>query len=199
MTTEKWDVKEHPGYLGKTRPEKMAEWDNRYGSGNWRLSHWQNAKGEMLTYDQVFKVYVEGYEKYFKEHVDEADFLIKNYAYAYDHDMITKEEAFDSHAYYNKPGFRNQFHNVALNIALVNVTGRMFEGSKPIQVREGVPGTPDSMQPEGFMWSPGRIKCVDPRIIPQVNLTGEIWWQDGTIEDFYQKAKVLEVKRRVNS
>ena len=191
-----WDIKEHPGYLGKARTDKMSEWDGKYGEGNWRLIHWQNAKGQLLTYDEVFQVYVEGYEEYFKKHRNEAEFLIKNYSYGYDYDQITREEAFDSHALYDKPGIRNQFHNVAFNIALVNVVGRMFEGNRPIQVREGKPGTPDNEQPEGFKWSPGKIPCKDPSIIPHVQLGGEQWWQNGTIEDFYQRAKVLEVKRR---
>lgn len=199
MNKELWDVKEHPGYLGKKRTDAMKEWDRKYGTDNWRLIHWQTADGRMLTYDQVFQVYVEGYEKYFREHQNEAEYLVQNYAYGYDLDPITPEQAFDPHALYDKPGIRNQFHNVAFNIAIESVTGRQFQGVEPIQVREGKPGTPDEEQPAGFRWSPGRIPCTNPQIIPPVTLSSEQWWQSGTIEDFYQRAKVLEVKRRIHS
>ena len=191
---ESWKTAEHPGYLGSRRTKKMDEWTKNYGKGNWRLDHWETADGKMLGYDEVIQVYVEGYEKHFKEHPDEAHYLITNFSYGYDQDAITKEEAFDPYALYNKPGVANQFHHVAFNKALVNIAGRDFQGREPIQIREGKPGTPEEQQPLGWKWSPGRIPCATPEIIPQVHLEGDQWWQSETIEDFYQRAKSLEVK-----
>lgn len=192
---EEWIVAEHPGYLGSRRTRRMHEWTERYGEGNWRLDHWETADGKRLGYDEVFQIYVEGYEKYFREHPGEAQHLITNFSSGYDQDPITREQAFDPYALYNQPGVANQFHHVAFNRALVTVTGRVFQGTVPIQVREGKPGTPEEQQPLGWRWSPGRIPCATPEIIPQVPLEGKPWWQPGTIEDFYQRAKVLEVKK----
>lgn len=193
---EYWEVLEHPGYLGSRRGKKIAEWNEQYGEGNWRLSHFQTRDRKILGYDDVFQVYVDGYEKYFQEHRNEADFIVKNYSYGYDQDLIRKEQAFDPYALYDKPGIANQFHHVAFNRAILLVTGQDFQGSTPVQVREGKPGTPDDKQPNGYKWSPGRIPCVNPELIPKVQLSGNQWWQNGSVEDFYQKAKVLEVKRR---
>lgn len=192
---ESWKTAEHPGYLGSRRTERMDEWTENYGEGNWRLEHWETADGSRLGYNDIIQIYIEGYEKHFKEHADEAQYLITNFSYGYDQDPITKEEAFDPYALYNKPGVANQFHHVAFNKALVVVAEKDFQGSEPIQIREGKPGTPDDQQPLGWKWSPGRIPCATPEIIPQIQLKGDHWWQSGTIEDFYQRAKILEVRK----
>lgn len=188
-----WQTIEHPGYSGKKKDEQIARWNSEYGEGSWRLA-WELANGEVLDYEGViWKVYVPGYVKHFLLNPQEAEFLTQNYSYAYDKDMVSKEEAFDLYALYNKPGRPNQFHNVALNIALEWYLGMPFRGEKPIQVREGKPGIPIEEQPVGYLWSPGRIATVRPDLIPDYPLE-TVWWHPGTIEDLYQRAKVLQVK-----
>lgn len=167
------------------------EWNMEYGEGNWRLT-WELVGGEILDYEGIiWKIYVPGYVRHFLLNPKEAEFLTRNFSYAYDKEMITREEAFDIYALYNKTGRPNQFHNVALNIALEWYLGLPFMGDRPIQAREGKPGTSPENQPEGYLWSPGRIMTVRPELIPDYPLKG--WWNSGSIEDLYQKAKVLQV------
>jgi len=191
-----WQTVERPGYLGKRRDAAYREWNKMFGEGNWRIGN-QMANGEMYSYeDIIWKVYVPGYEKYFLEHPIEARFITDNYSYGYDKTLCTEKEAFDIYAFYNKPGVVNQFHNVAFNVALTNL-GYRFEGVEPVQVREGKPGTPDSWQPAGFRWSPGRIMAVRPELTPELIelLPGQtIWWKHGSIEEQYQLSKVLQIK-----
>lgn len=194
VNNETWEPREHPGYLGSKKEIRKQKWNELYGEGNWRLENWEAGDLRLLGFDEVFQIYLNGYIKYFYEHPQEAYYLIRNFAFGYDQDSITKEQAYDPHYLYNKPGVPNQFHHVAFNLGLITVTGRDFQGEKPIQVREGKPGTPENKQPLGWLWSPGRIPCTTPEMIPQITLEGTIWWQQGTIEDFYQRAKVLEVK-----
>jgi hypothetical protein len=82
---------------------------------------------------------------------------------------------------------------VAFNLSLEYFLGLQFKGTRPLQVREGKPGTPDSEQPEGFRWSPGRILSVRPDLIPAIDLSG-VWWSEGSIEELYQKSKALQIK-----
>ena len=89
--------------------------------------------------------------------------------------MVSKEEAFSPYAKYDKPGTVNQFHNVALNIALEERLGRPFTGSRPIQVREGKPGTDPATWPEGWRWSPGRIAAAHPELIPEEVIFDSAW------------------------
>lgn len=190
---ETWVVVEKPGYLGSKKEQKFAEWDSKYSEGNWRLV-WQTADGKRLFFEDIFDIYVQGYVEYFKEHPGEADYLTQNYSFAYDETLISKDQALDSSALWEKPGVSNQFHHAALNFALQEVLGIPFKGERPIQIRGGKPGTPVETWPAGWKWHPGRIPCPNPDLIPK-NLTQERkWWEEGTIEDLYQSAKVLEIK-----
>ncbi len=191
-----WLTLEHPGYLGKLKEEKYALWNEQFGDGNWRLA-WELANGEVLDFERVFwMVYVAGYTHHFRMNLDQANFLTQNYAFAYDKDKLSRPEAFNPYALYEKPNVSNQFHHVALNLALEWFLAMPFQGRRPIQVREGKPGTALEKQPEGYQWSPGRIATTRPELIPAINLEG-IWWQKGTIEDLYQTAKVLQIRNQV--
>jgi hypothetical protein len=144
-----WITAERPGYQGKRKDEDIARWNREYGEENWRIA-WELSNGETLDYERVFyTMYVPGYVRHFLEHPEEAVYLTETYSYTYDKDIISRQQAFDPHALYNKPGRPNQFHNVALNIALEAFIGQTFRGSRPLQVREGKPGSPESEWPEG--------------------------------------------------
>ncbi len=187
-----WQVVERPGFQGKKKDEQVARWNQQYGEGNWRMA-WQLRNGEIYRYEQIFyNFYVAGYVRHFLDHPDEADLLTRQFSFAYDKDLITRQQAFDPYALYNRPHKPNQFHNIALNIALELFLGIPFRGVLPIQVREGKPGTPKEEWPAGWRWSPGRIMAVRQDLIPQNDIQG--WWQPGSIEDVYQAAKVVQVR-----
>jgi len=175
-----------PGYLGKNKDHQIALWNEEFGLGNWRLV-WILRSGQILNFRQIFEQYVWSYAKYFAGHPKEAEFLITNFSFAYDKELISRAEAFDPYALYNKPGRPNQFHHVALNMALEKVLRLPFAGLKPIQVREGKPGSDQNLWPEGWRWSPGRIPAANAELIPEDNLPS--WWQKGSIEHLYQSAK----------
>ncbi len=189
---ETWRVMEHPGYLGSSKDKKIEKWNKMYGKDNWRLL-WRTTEGKVLDFDEVFQVYVEGYRSYFENHPDEAETIINKYSYGFDKDVIAKHEAFDPYALYNKPGIVNQFHHVAFNIGVEAATGKKFQGDLPVKVREGKPGIREDEQPEGYLWSPGKIPCTTPELIPDIEFINP-WWQKGSIEDFYQSTKVLQIK-----
>ena len=177
-----YEIGERPGYLGKKKDEYVVKWNELYGEGNWRFA-WELASGEILDFEGIFRLYIESYVAYFWQHPEEADYLTENFSYAYDKEMVSREEAFDPYFLYDKPGHPNQFHNVALNIALEVVLVKPFRGNRPLQVRE---------EKEGFQWSPGRIPAINPEQIPAIPFPG--WWEEGSIEHEYQVTKVLQYK-----
>lgn len=186
-----WQTVERPGYLGKKKDEMYALWNEKYGLGNWKIVN-ETVEKEVFSYeDIIYKVYVPGYEEYFKNHPDEARTVTDNFSYGYDKDLCTEKEAYDFYAFYNKPGIANQFHSVAFNIALRNL-GYVFKGVEPLKVREAKLGTPESEQPKGYKWSPGKIPCTIPELIPSPHIDG--WWSPNSIEDFYQSTKALQIK-----
>lgn len=189
-----WVDLERPGYLGKQRDEKYKFWDlpENYGKGNWRIIN-RASNGEVFNYeDIIYRIYIPGYEQYFKLHPEEASEIADRYSFGYDKDLISLSQAFDIYALYNVPNRVNQFHHVAFNMALLNL-GYFFKGSESVQVREGKPGIQDSEQPNGFLWSPGRIECTVSHLIPEPRIKG--WWNPNSIEDFYQSTKILQIKK----
>mgnify|MGYP001590905064 CR=1 FL=1 len=190
---QKWVTVASPGYLGSRRDATHELWDKEYGEGSWRIG-WELADGTSLTYPELFRLYVDSYAQYFREHLKEAVFLAENFSYAWDETDISRAEVFDPYALWGKPGNSNQFHHVALNVAIEQVLEMPFVGRMPIQVRGGKPGTPTQDWSEGWWWHPGRIPCLRPELIPQGFEPERKWWDNGTIEDLYQKAKVLQVR-----
>ncbi|NMB56876.1 hypothetical protein GYA19_02985 [Candidatus Beckwithbacteria bacterium] len=193
MTKEIWkDEKKPIGFFGKNRDKQYRNWDQEYGEGKWRIV-WLLADGRILNFDDIFELYVESYEKYFKEHSDEALKIVQGYSYTYDKTPISFEEAFNPYALLDKPDIPNQFHHVAINIALAQRLGLKFKGLEPLQVRDGKADQSKENWPEGWQWGPGHIPVCDQSLIPMVELEG--WWNEGSIEDLYQKAKTLQVQR----
>lgn len=184
-----WTVVERVGFFGKNRDKMFAAWDEKYGVGNWKIG-WQLSSGELLSFRQVFQLYIEGYIVYMSQHPDEAKSIADNYAYCYDKTPITREQAFQPEALVEKPNLPNQFHHVALNLALLHL-GYEFKGDEPLQVRDGKADQPKEEWPAGWQWGPGYIPAADSTMIPDADLSG--WWDSGTIEDLYQKSKVLLV------
>lgn len=187
-----WVTIARPGYLGSRRDEMYAQWNEEYGESNWRIT-WVDATGREHDFDSIFQVYVHGYINYFIDHPDEAEFIARNFSYAYDETPITREQAFDPYALVGKPGVSNQFHHAALNVAMQTLDYR-FSGSEPLQVRIGKPGTPPETWPSGWRWNPGDIPCAMPEWIPNVK-NEKKWWSGGSVEDFYQSSKVLQVRQ----
>jgi hypothetical protein len=188
-----WVTVEHPGQFGKNRAEMENKWNDMYGEGNWRIIM-ETAQGKRLDFDDIMCVFIEGYTAYFIEHSEEARLVTDNYSYTYDKDEITRAEAFDPWHLYEKPGITNQFHHVAMNMALEGVLGIAFRGDKPLKVRLGKPSVPVEEWPSGWKWSPTFIPCVHPEEISDVTFSDQ-WWKNGSIEDFYQKSKALQVRK----
>ena len=92
-TIQGWITVERPGYLGKSKDGK-----NFYpGTENTELmvGGWfgETAKRWRFSTTTVFsKKYIESYALYFLQHPDEASFLTENFSFAYDKELITKEE-----------------------------------------------------------------------------------------------------------
>lgn len=190
-TSGVWVTVERPGYFGKKRAEFEERWNKEYGEGNWQIVL-ETPQGKILSFDGLMEVYIEGYAEYFRKHPEEVRYVTENFSYCYDKEMVTKEEAFDPYARFEKPGHVNQFHNVAMNIALEKVLGMPFKGKEPLKVRAAKPGTSESEWPAGWKWQPGLIPCVHPEEIFDMNFEGQ-WWEKGSIEDFYQCNKALQI------
>lgn len=179
-----WKTVERPGYLSRKRDEMHVLWDETYGSGNWRLAYqW----GDQII-DRAFAIslYEDGYYEYFKNTPEELNWLITTASEVYDTAPSNVEAGF-SYEVQETPN--NHIHDVAIRRAVARL-GVWFQGDHLIHVRgEGS---------EGERINPGNVPFHLPEMIANEPIQdygnkGQ-WWQDNSIEDFYQKNKLLQVK-----
>ena len=197
---EVWETVERPGYLGSHKEEFEKKWDELYGFNNigdknWRVS-WETRDGKELSFERIFSEYVSGYSQHFRKNPEVLNYLIENSCFTYDIDpSITREQAFDPKALVGIPGIPNQFHHVAINIAIEEELGLQFKGEAPIQVRGLKKTVPLEEWSIIALLQPGFIKCLHSNLIRIPDKL--IWWiNPDSIEGLYQYCKV--VQRRVN-
>lgn len=178
-----WQDVGYLGFFGKKRDTIIQACNQQYGPDNWRIV-WKLTDGAIITeFLDIFNLaMVDGYTAYFQDHPDEAVTITTNYSFVYDKDDINIDQAFDPLALYQKEGVSNQFHHVAINLALTWL-GYQFQGAEPLQVR--------GSESEGYQWSPGNIPSHLPHLIPNSGIIG--WYQKLSIEALYQ-TKFLQVK-----
>lgn len=179
-----WKTIERPGYLGKKRNEVHARWDSQHGEGAWRIAYeWA---GLIIPRELALRIYEDGYYEFFKNHDETLEWLVSTASDVYDTAPSNVEAGFD---YFVQETPNNHVHDVAIRRAVARL-GAWFGGDHLMHVR-----WKDS---EGFRINPGVVAFHRPDLIVpgEINDYGGkgIWWHPDTIEDFYQRNKVLQVR-----
>jgi len=179
-----WITIERPGYFGKKRDELISGWNQKFGEGNWRLAYqW----GELVLPRKMgIQIYEDGYYEFLKNNPKTLEWLISTASDVYDTAPTNVLAGFD---YEHQETPNSHVHDVSIRRAVARL-GKWFHGDHLVWVR-----MKDS---EGYVLSPGIV----PFHLPEMIVQGEIkdyggkgiWWNPGTIEDFYQRNKVLQVK-----
>jgi len=166
-----------PGAIGSRKDEVLKNYDKLYGKKNWRLV-W-DVKGNSVDMNDALALYEDAYFEYFKDHPEELLWIANNFANVYDNNISNVNSGFD----YSVQEFGgNHFQDIAIRRVLVR-NGLWFKGSELLEIRiKGI----------GRMYNPGQIKFHKPEIITQPEFKG--WWNQKSVESWYQSAKYLEVK-----
>jgi len=176
-----WEPAGRPGYTGKNKARKVAEYNSKYGEGNWKYM-WEY--GELyLDYIEECRVYEDGYYFYFLHHPWELNNLAKTASDVYDNAKSNVESGTD---YSIQEAEGTHIQDISIR-RVMKRRGKAFKGGHLVQIRG------DSS--EGKHLSPGVIPFHRPERIPEVTLEGKHWWLEGTIEDQYQKSKNLMVRK----
>ncbi len=180
-----WETIERPGYLGKKRDELHNAWNNQFGEDKWRIAYqW----GSLVVPKEIgIQIYEDAYHEFFKNNKGILEWLISTASDVYDTAPTNVQAGFD---YTNQETQNNHIHDISIRRAVMRL-GRRFKGHHLMCVR-----WKDS---EGFKINPGVVSFHLPKLI----VSGEIkdyggkgiWWYDKTIEDFYQRNKVLQIQR----
>ena len=179
-----WKIVERPGYFGKKRDELHNQWDDEFGEGEWRLAY--QLGGVIVPREMGIQIYEDGYYEFFRKNPEELERIISDASDVYDTAPTNVQSGFD---YSIQETPNNHLHDIAIRRVVARL-GRWFKGDSLMEVRW--------KKSKGFDYNPGIVLFHRPDLI----VPGEIkdyggkgiWWGKDTIEDFYQRNKVLQVR-----
>lgn len=175
-----WRTVSRPGYFGKKRDQFRGQWNRQYGEGNWRIE-WQWG-ARTVPFDAAVLLYEDGFYADSVRREPLWQSLVEVASDVYDIDPSDAESAFD---YRVQKGPATHLQDIAVRRVVLR-RGWEFEGPELVQVRSNADGI-------GRHFSPGRIPFHMPERIAEPRLEG--WWLGGSVEDFWQSNKVLQVRQ----
>lgn len=188
-----WKIEAYPGYFGRKRDEIQAGWDAKYGKGNWNLAwvivplNMPRGSPIIIPKEMAVQLYEDAYVEHFKDRADDLDWIISTASDVYDNDPENVNSGLD---YSIQTAYSNHLQDIAVRRALIRL-GYWFQGDHLVQIR--------GKQTEGARLAPYNIKFHMPHIVIQRPRSeyGNFpdWIADGSVEDFYQRNKVLLVKQ----
>jgi hypothetical protein len=176
------------GYVGSRRNELWAERDSKYGKGNWR-SVWL-VEGDYLEYEEVCRLYEDAYFEYFKKRLELLEYLLEAASDVYDDDPSNVESGLD---YSRQGSVRTHIQDIAIRNCVKRL-GREFRGQTLLQIRDR-----EGEHPLSLALSPGQVPFHKPELLSDPDNLREIrskaWWLPLSVEDFYQRAKRLAIRK----
>jgi len=174
-----WKTIGRPGFFGEKRDETFKQYNEKYGEGNWKIA-WK-WKDEYLPHITACQIYEDAYYSDSFRREDLWKELIKEAKDVYDHHESDIESGLD---YLVQKGAATHLQDIAVRRVVMR-RGWKFQGDKLIQIRS-------HKEYWGEKLSPGKVKFHLPELIIEPRLEG--WWDDYSIEQWYQSAKVLQIK-----
>lgn len=181
-----WRTVDRPGYMGDARDRLHKEWDAKYGEGLWRLAwEWGDL---ILEKAMALQVYEDGYFSFFRGNkIRSLHWIVDLASDIYDTAPSNVASGFN---YEIQETPNNHLHDIAIRRAVARM-GEWFRGDHLVEVRG-----PTS---EGYLLNPGKVPFHFSALIYDgeiKNASGKnLWWDLLTIEDFYQKNKILQVRK----
>ena len=168
-----------PSFFGKKRDSIQAGYDEQYGKDKWRLAHEIN--GVVYDFNTIIQLYEDAYYEFMRTSPAVLGLLCKTAKEVYDNAETNVQCGFDYNAQENNS---NHYQDISVR-RVVWRYGRKFEGDKLVQIRH------NSESQVGAILSPGRVPFHLPHYVVKPVKTG--WWEAGTVEEFWQSNKVLQV------
>lgn len=184
----RWKNVERPGYFGKRRDLAHARFDVQHGANNWRIA-WVVAGYPPGTPDLAFDFvracklfYEESYFQWLKARPDDVDFICE-FADCIDNSPTNVHSGLD---YTAQEASSTHIQDIAVRNVL-NKLGRSFSAKRTelLVIR--------SADSNGHRFGPGNVPLYRPEIITQPSLCPK-WASKGSVEDFWQSNKHLQVR-----
>jgi hypothetical protein len=174
-----WKIIDRPGYAGRKKHKLREMYDNTYGPENWRIA-WQ-WRDDLIDNVLAYQIYEDGYyhDSFVREELWRE--LISAASEVYDIEEADVASGLD---YLIQDGSATHLQDIAIR-RVVFRRGWQFEGDELVQIRS-------HKDYFGKNLSPGKVSFhrLEQIVIP--HLKG--WWNENSIEDWYQSNKVLQIK-----
>lgn len=217
-----WKNVERPGYFGRRRDQKISELNDRLGNGNWRLAwcvpipnpstssqlelvpeeagdlaellveiaedsngpdaNFQAMTVATLPFVEACGLYEESYVRWLRAHPAELEFAC-SYGECIDN---APTNVLSGRDYNIQESYSTHIQDISMRNALHRL-GRKFEGpsDKILVIR--------SKDSDGYRFGPGNIPFAFPESITQPSKC-PTWAKTGSVEDFWQSNKWLQVR-----
>lgn len=172
-------IEQQPGQAGKERDRLCETYDNTYGAGNWRIA-WQWG-ADVVEKEVAYQIYEDGY---YHDSFTRAELwgeLTAAASEVFDIDVSDIDSGLD---YLVQNESATHLQDIAIRRVVLR-RGWQFEGDGLVQIR-GRKGY------FGKLLSPGKVPFHRPELIVVPHLKG--WWDENSVEDWYQSNKVLQIR-----
>jgi hypothetical protein len=181
IRTVNWTRIERPGPFGATRDQRYAEFDARFGPGNWRIA-WE-FNDESLEWEGMAAHYEDAYYQFLASTPELVRKLSTTLRDVYEDSVSNVRSGLD---YSTQESSRNHITDIVVRRCLRRL-GHEFHGSRLLQLAASNP------DPLCVALSPGSVPFHRVDVIVRPELSG--WWSPKTVESFYQSNKFVEVRR----
>ena len=176
------------GYLGKRRNDAWEQRNKLYGKNDWKMG-WL-IEDNLLEYPEICQLYGDAYYEYFKMRPELLEQLLEVAKDVYDDDPLNVEAGTD----FTKRGeVKTHIGDTAVRRSVQRL-GKQFKGEELLQIHDRKGNHPLSLA-----LSPGQVPFHKPELLSNPDNLKEIqkdaWWVHGSVEDFYQRAKRLCIKK----
>lgn len=181
-----WRNVERPGYFGRRRDLRHAQFDAQHGAGNWRLAWivpaFKDNPEVVLSFVQACKViYEESYFQHLQNRPVDVDFICE-FTECIDNAPTNVHSGLD---YTAQEAYSTHIQDIAVRNVLAKL-GRAFTGKRTelLVIR--------SVDSNGHQFGPGNVPLYRPGIITRPSLC-PAWASRDSVEDFWQSNKWLQV------
>ena len=175
-----WENKGRPGFFGRKRDERIRWLNEKFGPGNWRLV-WTDGEQKLEFADACREFYEEAYFRYLSARPEDLDFIC-SFGECIDNAPTNVRCGCD---YMIQEAYSTHIQDIAVRNVLRRL-GLAFAGPSD---RTLIIRTKDD---NGYRFGPGNIPFHKPEAIMVPSL--HPWWaKEGSVEDFWQSNKVLQV------
>jgi hypothetical protein len=182
---KEWRTIERPGWFGEAKAQMLAEFDRKYGQGNWRIRHQLGPR--LLDFSNAVRLYELCYEVHFLN--PHTSYLWTELFKSASEVWTEKESDIDSGLDYSiQKAKAPHYEDVSIRIIMQRY-GRKFNGKRLVRIRA------DSTEVVGVALSSIHIPFLWPEFIENA-ITETYWWNrhKGSLEHFWHANKVLQVK-----